>query len=172
MAPGIAEHSQEYTHHYGTEDMTRKSLYSPETHQEVLDRIDRLSADSRPEWGKMNAAQMMAHCTAIQKVINGEEDLKGTPFIARLFKGMIRKAVVGDKPFSRSLRTHPQYMPSSDSEFETEKNELKDALERFVRMDRENVPAPDHPLFGALTKDERGWSVYKHLDHHLTQFRV
>ena len=152
--------------------MTRKSLYSPETYQEVLNRIDQLSADTRPEWGKMNAAQMMAHCTAVQKVINGEEELKGTPFIAKLFKGMIRKVVVGDKPFSRGIRTHPQYLPASDSEFEAEKKELKLALERFIKMDQENRTLPDHPLFGTLSKDESGWSVYKHLDHHLTQFRV
>ena len=29
-----------------------------------------------------------------------------------------------------------------------------------------------HPLFGAMSVEEKGWSMYKHLDHHLSQFGV
>ena len=148
---------------------TSRSLYNPEGYQECLSRINVLSADSRPQWGSMTIAQMLSHCAEIQEVSNGKE-LKDTPFIARLLKGMIRKMVVGDKPFPKNSRTHPQYIQTKECDFETEKARLLAALEAFVEA--ENSPPRPHPLFGAMAHDEKGWSMYKHLNHHLTQFGV
>lgn len=145
------------------------SLYSPGTYQESLDRIEKLTADSQPQWGKMSVAQMLSHCAEIQEVTNGKE-LKNIPFVARLFKGMIRKMVVGDKPFPKSSRTHPQYVETSDRDFEAEKRRLLGALEVFVN--REEREMPPHPLFGKMSTEEKGWAMYKHLDHHLSQFGV
>lgn len=56
--------------------------------------------------GKMNAAQMLAHCCEIQDVANGK-DLKGTPFLVKLFKNIVRKTVVGEKPYKKNSPTHP-----------------------------------------------------------------
>ena len=100
--------------------MEKKSLYSPEVYQDCISRIEKLTAESKPEWGSMSAAQMLAHCAEIQEVSNGKE-LKNTPFIAKLFKGMIRSMVVNEKPYPKSTRTHPQYKQTTDKDFETEK---------------------------------------------------
>ena len=148
---------------------TRHSLYNPEDYQAFLSRIDQLSADSRPQWGSMTAAQMLSHCAEILEVSNGKE-LKNTPFIAKLFKGMIRKMVVGEKPYKKNTQTHPQYRQAEARDFETEKARLLTALDAFVEA--ENSPGRPHPLFGTMTHDEKGWSAYKHLNHHLTQFGV
>ena len=150
---------------------TRKSLYSPEVYQDCLNRIDQLSPASSPEWGRMTPAQMLAHCTEVQEVTNGKE-LKNTPFVAKLLKGMIRNMVVGDKPFPKSMKTHPQYEQTEDRDFETEQKRLLDALNRFFAAEKESAGQRKHPLFGVMTAEEKGWSMYKHLDHHLTQFGV
>ncbi len=152
--------------------MTKPSLYSPEVYQQTLGRIDGLTKDSQPVWGKMNVGQMLAHCAEIQEVINGTKKLEGTPFIAKLFKGMIRSAVVGEKPFKHGLQTHPQYRQTSERDFQTEKERLASALKTFVEMDEAKAASLEHPLFGKMTREERGWSSYKHLDHHLQQFGV
>ncbi len=34
------------------------------------------------------------------------------------------------------------------------------------------IPHTIHPLFGKLTPEQWGKSIYKHLDHHLQQFDV
>ena len=148
--------------------MAKTSLYAPETYQQALTRIERLTADSKPEWGRMDAAQMLAHCAEIVEVTNGKP-LENTPLVARLFKGMIRKMVVGDKPYPKNTRTHPQYLQSSDKNFATEKARLLAALARFKQD--EGVET-DHSMFGVMSRDEKGWSMHKHLDHHLTQFGV
>jgi hypothetical protein len=151
--------------------MTKKSLYTPDVYQSCLHRIEQLTAETAPLWGRMTAAQMLAHCAEIQEVAKGK-DLKGTPFLVKLFRGMIRNMVVGDKPFPKNTRTHPQYEQTSDRDFETEKRRLLDAMDTFVNADDKRAGQMRHPLFGRMSREERGWSMYKHLDHHLTQFGV
>jgi len=116
----------------------------------------------------MSAAQMLAHCAEILEVANGES-LENTPFLAKLFKGMIRSMVVGEKPYPRNTKTHPQYKQTAEREFETEKLRLLGALTQFKE---EEGLSREHPLFGAMSLEEKGWSMYKHLDHHLSQFGV
>ncbi len=153
------------------EKPTRKSLYTPEVHQQCLSRIGQLTPKATPGWGSMTVAQMLAHCAEIQEVWNGKA-LLNTPFLAKLFKGVIRRMVVSDKPVPKNSGTHPQFKQISDRDFEDERMRLLDALDRFTRIDEDQRRKLVHPLFGVMTDDERGWSMYKHLDHHLSQFGV
>lgn len=150
------------------ESDAKKNLYKPEDYRECLDRMGRLSADSQPVWGTMTVGQMLAHCAEVQEVANGKR-LQKTPLIVRLFKGTIRKMVLSDKPYKKSLQTHPQYRQPEDRDFDAEKQRLLAALASFSGDDSRGTP---HPLFGPLTRDEKGWSCWKHLDHHLRQFGV
>jgi hypothetical protein len=149
--------------------MEMKSLYDQQVYNRVLERIEKITPETTPAWGRMNAAQMMAHCTEIIEVSDGKP-LENTPFIARLFKGYIKKMVVGPKPFPKNTKTHPQYVQTgSKKDFENEKQRLLNALASMKEKEGEKT---EHVLFGVLTPEEKGWSQYKHLDHHLTQFGV
>jgi hypothetical protein len=152
-------------------ELTKMNLYSPQVYQNCLNRIEQLTAETKPQWGSMTAAQMFSHCSEIQEVSNGKE-LKNTPFLVKLLKGMIRNMVVNQKPYPLNTKTHPQYRQVSDRDFEIEKNRLLSALEKFVNSQMDRSGQPTHPLFGEMTPEEKGWSMYKHLDHHLTQFGV
>ena len=44
--------------------MQKKNLFQSEAVDEVLSRIDTLQSASLGQWGKMDVAQMMAHCSA------------------------------------------------------------------------------------------------------------
>lgn len=145
-----------------------RSLFDPDAYQECLERLDRMTADTPPQWGSMSAAQMLAHCAEVQEVANGK-DLVGTPFLVKVFARMIRNMVVNDKPYPRNSRTHPQYIQAQEKDFDREKLRLLAALDSFVDA---GPHEGQHPLFGRMTADERGWSCYKHLDHHLAQFGV
>ena len=148
--------------------MEKKSLYDPEVYRETTERISRLSTETKPQWGKMDVAQMMAHNTEILDVFNGKP-LLNTPFLAKLFKGMIKRMVVGEKPYPKNSKTHPQYIKTGEKDFSTEKQNLLNALNKMRESEGEKI---EHALFGVLNTDEKGWSLYKHLDHHLTQFGV
>lgn len=147
--------------------MRRKLLYDDEVYEACLRRIGGLSPESQPVWGSMSVGQMLAHCAEIQEVANGKP-LENTPFIVRLLGPVIKKMVVGDKPYPRSTRTHPQYVQVAAKEFGAERDRLVASLEAFRQG--ENGPPTRHAIFGELTREEKGWSCYKHLDHHLTQF--
>jgi len=148
--------------------MERKDLYDSDTFAEVIARINALRAESQPEWGKMNVAQMLAHCAEVQDVANGKP-LKGTPWFIKLIGGYIKKMVLSDKPYDKNIRTHPQYVMSHPEDFITQQERLLHSLKAMLALGK----APTkHPIFGSLTADERGWLVYKHLNHHLSQFGV
>lgn len=148
--------------------LTKRSLYASEVHAECVRRIEQLTADARPQWGTMTAAQMLAHCADVLEVTNGAP-LRNTPWLIQLLRGLVRKMVLSDKPYPRGSGTHPQYRQTADRDFTTERDRLLKELDRFVHADDRGRAVP-HPLFGAMTADEKGWAMYKHLDHHLRQF--
>lgn len=137
---------------------------------EIQTRISALSAMTPAKWGKMSAAQMLAHCAEVQDVANGK-DLSHTPFAIRLFASFIKRAVTSVKPYPRDVRTHPQYVVDRDVDFEEARERLLAAI-RAMHEKLAGVKAIQHPLFGRMTREEAGWAMYKHLDHHLRQFGV
>ncbi len=151
--------------------MPQKSLLEPKVQQEILDRINTLARDTQAHWGEMDVAQMMAHCAEVQEVMNGKS-LEGTPVMVKLFKGMIRKVVMSETPYQKSLRTHPQYVIADERSFEGEKERLIKALVNFANLTVSERRQLNHPLFGKMTDEELGWAAYKHVDHHLQQFGV
>jgi hypothetical protein len=149
--------------------LVKKSLYASGVYQECIDRIERLSENTYAQWGAMDAAQMISHCAEVLEVMNGK-DLRNTPFMVKLFKPLIRHVVVNDKAYSNSMKTHPQYMQNTERVFEFEKRRFLQALEDFINHSSAETNEISHPLFGKMSVQEKGWSMYKHLDHHLRQF--
>jgi hypothetical protein len=150
---------------------TNKSLLNPADYQQMLQRIDTITPETKPKWGDMDAAKMFGHCSEIQEVSNGKP-LENTPFLVKIFKGFIRKMVVNDKPYKPSTQTHPQYRKTTPHEFDKEKARLLAALDLFHNESSEERKKKKHPLFGEMSDQEKGWAMYKHLDHHLSQFGV
>jgi hypothetical protein len=151
--------------------LVQRNLFEPDVYREFLSRIEKLTPDTKPQWGKMNAAQMLAHCAEIQEVMNGKE-LRNTPFFVKLLKGVIRNAVTNLTPYPRNSRTHPQYIVSDARDFDREKARFLAALEAMIAMGPEKASQIPHSFFGPMTAEEKGWSMYKHHDHHLQQFGV
>ena len=148
------------------------SLYEGGIQQKATERINALTAESRPEWGKMNVAQMCAHCTEAFEVMNGEKPLRKAPRIPRPFRGVILQYLTSDKPFLKNTPTHPQYKKVDELQLDGEKKRLVAAIDRFVTEDEATANARAYPFFGEMTADQRGVWMYKHLDHHLRQFGV
>jgi len=148
--------------------MEMKNLYDLEVYDGILARIEQLRPVSHPEWGKMNVAQMMAHCAETIDVSNGKP-LKGTPWFLKPFGGIVKKMVVNNKPYPKNLRTHPQYLMTEPEDFVRQKERLAFSLKTMIALGR---VGSKHPLMGQMTADEKGWGMYKHLDHHLSQFGV
>lgn len=149
-----------------------KSLYNKNDIQEFVARINRITPATEPQWGKMNAAQAMAHCSAPLRMAHGE--IKGKRgLIAFLFgKSAKKKYTKPSIEFAKNLPTDPNFIFPSTVEFETEKQKLIAKLNEFVSKGKAGITAQPHSFFGVMTPEE--WDIIqsKHLDHHLKQFGV
>ena len=57
--------------------MVVKNLFASDAKQFIIERINKLTSESKPLWGKMNVAQMLAHCQMPMGVALGSHKLKG-----------------------------------------------------------------------------------------------
>lgn len=148
-----------------------KSLFEKSAYNEINDRINRLSAESQRQWGKMNAAQMLAHCKEAFKVpLSKKSPPKIYPFA--LFGWMMKSKLYNNDPWKQNLPTAPNFKIQDNRDFNTEKSELTALISRFHQSSPADVEKIIHPVFGRFTGPQWGMSMYKHLDHHLRQFGV
>ena len=146
-----------------------KNLFDPADNRQMIDRINTLSADTKPEWGKMTVSQMLAHSQTPLDVALGEKTFKGG-LMALVFGKMAKKQMVSPAPFKRNLPTAKSFIVKGEKNFEEEKQRLTELVHRFGEADKEEIAARPHPFFGKLTPDEWNTLQWKHLDHHLRQF--
>jgi len=145
-----------------------KTVFDNATSEALIDRINKVDANSKPEWGKMNAYQMVKHCRLWEDMIIGTLPTKRV-FIGRIFGKMGLKAVTkNDKPLAHSTPTASElFIKETNGDFAGEKAKWIAHLRQHKNFSNENFV---HPFFGPMTKEQIGIMDYKHIDHHLRQF--
>lgn len=148
-----------------------KTIFNQMHTAEILERIDKLSPNSQPQWGKMNVAQMLAHCSSFQDIAMGNS------FPPRSWLGIIvgrfaKQIFYNEKTLPHNLSTIPTILIADDREFDTEKEKLRQKIIMFQKNGPEKCTTHPHPFFGKFTSEQWGIGIYKHLDHHLKQFEV
>jgi Protein of unknown function (DUF1569) len=147
------------------------NLYQPAAVQEVIARIDQLQPSLPRLWGKMDAAQMMAHCSAALEMASGKFVARRT-FLGRILGPRFRHLLTEDKPFARNNPTSNELRVVDNREFAREKERLVQCVREFYYGGEAGCTTHPHPFFGAITPLEWSTGMYKHLDHHLKQFGV
>jgi len=149
--------------------MEVKNLFDPAVKQEIIDRIHQLDTNTPARWGRMNAAQMLAHVQLPIAIAYGTHRPKGS-FLLRVIGPLFKGKLWDQKPYKHGLPTDPTFvMTGLSKEFESEKQKLVEMVNRFTEM---NIAVEKHPVFGKMTKENWGKAIWKHLDHHLQQFGV
>jgi len=148
--------------------MEVKNLFDPAVKQDIITRINKLTPQSQRQWGKMDVAQMLAHCQMPLGVAVGKHKLKGG-FLLSLIGPLIKGILYNEKPFKKNLGTAPSFKMTEPREFEKEKQGLIQMLNEFSETTMSDEP---HPIFGKMTKEQWSKGTWKHLDHHLQQFGV
>ena len=103
-----------------------KSLFDAATVQEVQERMAQLRPDSRRQWGQMNPAQTLAHCSAAMEMAMGE---KNPPriLIGRLLGRLAKKSmIVNRKPMPRNAGTDQSLVVSDDRDLVVETQRLRE----------------------------------------------
>jgi hypothetical protein len=146
-----------------------QTLYQPASTAQILKRIENLRPDTKGQWGKMNVAQMMAHCAAALEVAAGQKNLPRM-FIGRILGPLFKATFYNDKPFNKGGPTANEFIITDQRDFATEKARLINAVKNFAEGGEAKCSKEPHSFFGSLTPQQWSAGMHKHLDHHLRQF--
>jgi hypothetical protein len=146
-----------------------KNLFEHDTVEEVISRIDGLQPASQRQWGKMDVAQMMAHCSRTMDMASGTVN-PPRMFIGRLIGPIFRPIFTNEKPFGKNAPTDKELRIADQKDFAREQEQLKEKVRRFHEGGAARCTRHPHPFFGSLAPDAWSRGMYKHLDHHLRQF--
>ncbi|NNE76060.1 MAG: DUF1569 domain-containing protein [Pricia sp.] len=149
-----------------------KNIFDPADSQELIDRIDALDPDTQNLWGKMNVAQMLAHCNVAYDLTYTDKYPKPKGIKKFMIKLFAKHIVVGPKPYKKNMRTAPEFLVTDEKDFKREKKRLIDHIKKTQELGAEHFHNKDSHAFGPLTTKEWNTLFYKHLDHHLQQFGV
>lgn len=149
-----------------------KNIYEPERVAEVKERLARLRSESPQLWGKMNAPQMVAHCSVAMAWALGDKRpprLLVGGILGRFIKPFVFR---DDEPMRRNSPTAPDLVIADQRDLIAEREQLCAQIDRFAGGGPSVCTTHPHAFFGWLTPDEWAILMYKHLDHHLRQFGV
>ena len=149
-----------------------KNLFEGSAVEEVKKRVAQLRPGSERLWGKMNAAQAVAHCSAGLEMALGD---KNPPrmLLGRIIGRLVKPMVLGnDKPIRRNAPTSKDLVVQNERNLGMERDRLCGLIERFAAGGPQGCTRHPHTFFGRLTPEEWATLMYKHLDHHLRQFGV
>ena len=149
-----------------------KNIFDPKDTKDVIARIDNLTPDTQPLWGKMSVSEMLAHCNVAYEMVYTDKHPKPKGFKKFMIKLFAKNLVVGPKPYKKNLRTAPEFLIADERDFNTEKKRLTDHLEKTQQLGAAHFDGKDSHAFGKLSEKEWNTLFYKHLDHHLGQFGV
>ncbi len=148
------------------------NIYEKQTVDELIARLNLLTSYKNPQWGKMNVAQMLAHCNvtyemAFEKIHKKPNGLKRWILIK-----LVKPIVTNEKPYKKNSGTAPEFKVSSSQKFDIEKQRLIEYLEKTATLGTIYFDGKESLSFGKLSTQEWNNMFYKHLDHHLSQFGV
>lgn len=149
-----------------------KNIFTKPVADEVIARINSLTPTTTPQWGKMNVAQMLAHCCVAYEMVYTDKHPKPNGFVKLMLKLFVKKSVVSEKPYKKNAQTAPQFIITDERDFEAEKKRLIDYIVKTQELGEAHFDGKESHSFGSLSKDQWNNLFYKHLDHHLTQFGV
>jgi len=148
-----------------------KTIFDDDVCRELTGRLNKLTAENRPLWGKMSPAQMVKHCRLWEEMIHGNQLFK-RPLIGRLIGRLILKKVLQTPEFRKNSPTIPEMLVTgTDINLNEERRHLITLVNSYPEY---NWPDNSfiHPFFGKMTREQIGILVWLHLDHHLRQFGV
>lgn len=149
-----------------------QNIFLPETVSQLTERLEVLRAETQPQWGKMNAPQMLAHCNVAYEMAFENKHPRPNILMRLMLQMLAKSTVCGDKPYTKSLQTAPAFIITDERDFEIEKNRLIAYLKKTVDLGEAHFNGKESLSFGKLTSTEWNTMFYKHLNHHLTQFGV
>lgn len=147
-----------------------KDIFDAKVTQELIGRINALTPETVPNWGKMSVDQMLAHCCVAYEMAYTDKHPKPNALMRFILKAFVKNGVVNETPYKKNIRTAPQFIITDRKNFKEEKARLINYLEHTCKLGKAHFEGKESISFGPMTSIEWNNQFYKHLDHHLTQF--
>ncbi len=152
--------------------MSYPSIFKVATLAQNKKRLDKLTPDSKPLWGKMNAGQMLAHLNLTYDTSRGKVRVEMHPLMHFFIKKFLKKTVVDDKPYPKKSKTSPYFEVTESKDFNLEKDKFLQNMQWVFEKGESYFEGRLTSSFGRLTAKEWSNLFQKHLDHHFKQFGV
>src|SRR5258708_37227801 len=123
-----------------------KNLFEREAVDEVIARIDSLQPATQRQGGKMDVAQMMAHCSGALDMASGRLVLPRI-LIGRLIGPLVKPIYTNEKPFSRNSPTDPKLVVSDRRDFLRGQEQIKLKVRQFYEGRGGAWTPPPPPFF-------------------------
>jgi hypothetical protein len=150
-----------------------KNLFDANVANQVKTRLGKLEPQSERLWGKMTAAQMLAHCSTSMQWAVGELIPEKGALPARLMGRLVKPMVFrNDDPFRKNSPTAKSLIVADERDLDQERDRLLGLIDKFAAGGAAACTTYPHSFFGKMTPEEWAVLMYKHLDHHLRQFGV
>jgi hypothetical protein len=149
-----------------------ETIWNPSVRATFAERVGKLTVDSKAQWGRMNAAAMLAHLNDSYRMTTGELLVKKKSSSAVLSRTPIKQLIIYVLPFPKGAPTAPELIARCDgADLAAEKLALVKLLDTLGGLTPANTLQP-HPAFGALTYQDYGALMAKHTQHHFRQFAI
>jgi hypothetical protein len=150
--------------------MALPNIFTAPVADDVISRINKLTPQTAPGWGKMNVGQMLAHCNVTYEMVYEDKHPKPGAFVKLMLKMLAKNKVVSETPYKRNNPTAPAFIMTGEKDFGAEKDRLIDYIQKTQQLGESTFDGKMSHSFGPLSITEWNNMFYKHLDHHLTQF--
>jgi hypothetical protein len=145
------------------------NLFNQQDAEGILLRIDKLQADARRQWGKMNVNQMLAHCIVSLETAMGR-NFPRRVLIGRILGRFLKPGIVSAEPMPKNAPTDKSYIISGNPDFEQSKAKVKELIGIFCTAGPAACTTHPQAFYGKMTPEEYAIMQWKHFDHHLRQF--
>lgn len=152
--------------------MVLLNTFDPKTTEETFNRLEKLTYMSKPQWGKMNVAQMMVHLNVAYDLGYGKTKSNHSFFGKLMMKLFVNRIVMSEKPYSKNSPTGVDFIIAEERDFEKEKSIFIDYVKLTETNGANYFKGKESSSFGKLTAKEWSTQFYKHIDHHFTRYGV
>jgi len=150
-----------------------KNVFNTNDSQELKQRINQLNSKSQAQWGKMNVGQMLAHCNVVYEMTYEPTQFEKPKGIKKLFlKHILKPIVVGNMSYKKNSKTAPGFLIKEEKDFDIEKQRILNFIDKTQELGALHFEGKENLSFGNLNSQQWNNLFYKHLNHHLNQFKV
>ncbi|MBR9833080.1 DUF1569 domain-containing protein [bacterium] len=147
-------------------------MFEKEKVDSIIARINLLTTNSQPVWGKMSVSQMLSHCCVSYELVYENYHPKPKGIKKWLLTKFVKPIVVSEKPYKNNSRTAPEFIIVAEKDFDVEKKRLIEYIIKTQTLGEAYFDQLESHAFGKLTVREWNTLFSKHLEHHLKQFGV